>query len=675
MATAEPLVYLRGRLVPASQANISIYDFGIVLGATVTDLLRTFHRKTYRLEDHVRRFYESCKYARIAPPIPADETATITEEIVRHNAEIAGPDAELCVVYFITAGENLVYAGSAAAGGATMLPTLCIHSFPIPFQLFRRFFESGLHLVTPSTRHVPPECIDPKIKHRSRLHWWLAEQEAHLVDSGAMPLLLDLQGNLTETSGSNVLLVKNGVVYSPNPRNILLGISRKVVIELCSTLSIPFRERDLQIHDALTADEVFVATTPYCLAPVTKVNGVTIGDGAIGGPVYDRLLEAWSREVGVDIRGQGVHMKVLVVGGGSMGRRRLRDLTYLYPGGVLLLEPVSERCKQVSTAFGIPGFSSLETAMEQGPDALAISTPPALHEPYVRAALDHGKHVFAEVPFLLDYNALHTIAATFAKDDRKTILGVSHTIRYYPPYRLIHDLVHNGAVGRPLYLEYSLGNYLPDWHPYEDYRKFYASDQKMGGAGMDMLLHEISAIHWWLGPAAQIQARLAKVSSLEISGPDTHDILIRFANGAVGFFHHDIIERGTIGRHTRIVGEEGTIEWHQNQPTIRIFRGRENRNDELGFDQASDWLQAMEASREAGKLLAAQRAASGEIPAATAPSFTYESCYLREMRHFMYAVAGKAPYTGCTVDEELKTVAAFHAVLQSAEQGRELDVA
>jgi branched-subunit amino acid aminotransferase/4-amino-4-deoxychorismate lyase len=301
---SEPLVFIRGRLVPASQANVSIYDFGIVLGATITDLLRTFRQKTYRLEDHVKRFYDSCKYARIEPPISAEETASITEELVRHNSQVAGADAELAVVYFITPGENLVYAGSAAAGGTKLTPTYCIHSFPMPFQLFRRFFETGLHLVTPSTRHVPAQCVDPKIKNRSRLHWWLAEQEAHLVDPGAMPFLLDLQGNLTETSGSNVLLVKNGTVYSPTPRNILLGISRKVVMELCQKLSIPFVERDLQVHDALTADEAFVTTTPYCMAPVTKINGVTIGDGAVGGPIYNRLIQAWSKEVGVDIRAQ-----------------------------------------------------------------------------------------------------------------------------------------------------------------------------------------------------------------------------------------------------------------------------------------------------------------------------------------------------------------------------------
>ena len=305
-AQPQPTVYLGGRFIPASEAHLSVYDFGIVLGATVTDLLRTFRHKVFRLEDHLRRFYDSCKYARMLPPLSAQETAEITTEIVLRNSGLLPPYADLAIVYFITPGENTAYAGSAAAGQATE-PTFCIHSFPLPFRLFCRFFIDGLHLVTPSTRHVSPQCVDPKIKHRSRLHWWLAEQEAHLVDSSAMPLLLDLDGNLTETSGSNLLLVKNGTVLSPTPRNILLGISRKVVWELCVKLGIPFVERDLQVHDALTADEAFVTTTPYCMAPVTRFNGVAIGDGRAGGPVFERILAAWSAEVGVDIRAQVLH--------------------------------------------------------------------------------------------------------------------------------------------------------------------------------------------------------------------------------------------------------------------------------------------------------------------------------------------------------------------------------
>ena len=159
-------------------------------------------------------------------------------------------------------------------------------------------------MVTPSTRHVPPQCLDQKIKHRSRLHWWIAEKEARLADPNAIPLLLDLDGNLTECSGANILLVKNGVVYSPASRNILRGESRAVVAEICEELGIGFESVDLQVHDAINADEIFLVTTPYCMAPITRINGLVVGDGSLTGPVFERILAAWSKKVGVDIRGQ-----------------------------------------------------------------------------------------------------------------------------------------------------------------------------------------------------------------------------------------------------------------------------------------------------------------------------------------------------------------------------------
>lgn len=304
MDHAEPVAYLGGQLIPQSQAHIAIYDFGIVLGATVTDLVRTFHRQPYRLEDHVRRFYESCKYARITPPIPEAETIAVTRELIERNAALLPPAVELAVVFFITPGEQRIYAGAAAAASTgEMRPTFCIHSFPLPFRIWRHLFTDGAHLVTPPTRHVPPQCVDPKTKNRSRLHWWIADQETKLVDPRAISVLLDLEGNLTETSGANFLLVKNGAVLSPTPRNILLGVSRQTVIELCAKLGIPFLERDLQVHDAVNADEALLATTPYCLAPVTRFNGLPIGDGRPG-KIFHRLLEAWSAEVGLDIHAQ-----------------------------------------------------------------------------------------------------------------------------------------------------------------------------------------------------------------------------------------------------------------------------------------------------------------------------------------------------------------------------------
>ena len=299
MPSNEPIVFLGGRMIPASQAHIKIYDLAVVLGATITDLVRTFGHRPFRLDDHVARFYRSSKYARIQPLCTPQETSDAILELIEHNASLIGAEHDLAVVMFLSPGENMGYAGAAAPAGG-MTPTFCIHSFPLRFQDWREIVENGVHVVTPSIRHVPPQCLDPKIKNRSRLHFWIAQEESHLVDPEAIPLLLDVDGNITETSGSNFIMVSDGTVRSPSPRNILRGISLVTAMELCEQLDIDFSPGDFQVYDVMNADEAMLPTTPYCLGPVTRINGTQIGDGRPG-PVHARLMAAWSELVGMDI--------------------------------------------------------------------------------------------------------------------------------------------------------------------------------------------------------------------------------------------------------------------------------------------------------------------------------------------------------------------------------------
>lgn len=296
---SEPLVFLRGRLQPASEAHVAIYDAAVVLGATVTDLVRTFDHQPYRLGDHLDRFFRSCRYARLTPPIDREETESVCRDLVAHNADLLPPGGELALVLFLSPGELAVYAGGAAGGGEPA-PTFCIHTFPLPFPMWRHFFTEGAHVVTPSIRQVPVQCVDPKIKCRSRMHWWLADQESRQVDPRAVSLCLDLAGNVTETGGSNFLICHGETVISPSPSQILRGVSMTTVADLCPGLGLAFEERDFQVYDVINADEAFLATTPYCLAPVTRINNTPIGQGRPG-PVFRKLVDAWSESVGVDI--------------------------------------------------------------------------------------------------------------------------------------------------------------------------------------------------------------------------------------------------------------------------------------------------------------------------------------------------------------------------------------
>lgn len=295
----ESLVYLNGQMIPASLAGLAIFDMGVVLGATVTEMTRTFRQQPFRLEDHLDRLFRSLRYVRFKVDVTRDELASASRKLIEHNAALLPAGGELGLIHFVTAGEVAMYAASSGRAARTSA-TVCAHTFPLAWEMWAGKMRDGTHLVTPSIRHVPPQCFDPKMKYRSRMHYYLADQEAQLVDPNASALLLDLEGNVTETSGANFLMVEAGKIISPTLRNTLPGISRKTVIELAQELDIEFVERDFQVYNVVNADEAFLASTPFCVMPVTKINGLAIGDGKPG-PIFHKLIAAWSQKVGVDI--------------------------------------------------------------------------------------------------------------------------------------------------------------------------------------------------------------------------------------------------------------------------------------------------------------------------------------------------------------------------------------
>jgi branched-chain amino acid aminotransferase len=300
MSSTQPLAYLNGQFLPQVSAQLSLHDAGFVWGATVTDLCRTFRRRLFRLADHLRRFRESCRLARVPQPLSDEELTSIAERLVEHNAVLLGAEGELALVLFATPGPIGYYAGLAGGPGSGA-PTLGLHTFPLPFGRYARLFREGATLVVPLVRQVPAACIDRGIKQRSRLHWWLAEQEVHEADPSASALLLDEQGRVTETAAANLLIVRGGTVLSPRREGILHGISLRVVEELCAELAIPFAEADLTLEDCQRADEAMLSNTAFCLAGARRLQGVEL---PWPGTVLERLLRVWGEKVGLDIRAQ-----------------------------------------------------------------------------------------------------------------------------------------------------------------------------------------------------------------------------------------------------------------------------------------------------------------------------------------------------------------------------------
>ena len=292
----EELLYINGEYVSHAEAKISVFDSGLVRGDTMTESTRTFAHKPYRLEEHLQRLYRSLKVARYPLPMSPNEMLKVTGEVIERNLPVYASEDDFWIVHNITRGP----ADFSNDPTRKAEPTVIIFTARLDLSYWAGFYSEGCHAVTPFSRQAPSQAMDPKVKNRSRIGYTLCDLEAKLVDPAAQCVLMDTEGNLTENKGGNFFVVVGGRVETPTTRNALAGQSRQTVLELCHELRIASCERDLQPYDVYTADEAFFTSTPYCIMPATKFNGLPVGEGQVG-PVTKRLLQAWSERVGVDI--------------------------------------------------------------------------------------------------------------------------------------------------------------------------------------------------------------------------------------------------------------------------------------------------------------------------------------------------------------------------------------
>lgn len=288
---SEPLAYLNGRMLPASEATLSLDDLGFVQGVTIVDRLRTFRKELFRLDDHLRRFRQSCELAFVPQPRSHAELAATACELIEANV-VRLPDVrEWSLVIFATPG----------AGD----PTLGMQAMPMNFERYRRLFTQGANLI--SLAVAQPNGLSPKIKHRSRLAWWIAQRTVN----ASMNLYRNAEVLLTtncpvpcirETPIANILVELEGKLISPPRSEILNGVSLQVTEELCGSLGIPFAEREITLEEGLTqGGEWMLTNTSFCVAPVSRVADE---EKPLNGPIFRRLIESWNDLVGLDIQAQ-----------------------------------------------------------------------------------------------------------------------------------------------------------------------------------------------------------------------------------------------------------------------------------------------------------------------------------------------------------------------------------
>jgi branched-chain amino acid aminotransferase len=287
-------------MVPEDDAKISIFDSAIMLADTMTESTRTFRHAPFKLEQHIERLYQSLKLTRIDPGMSAAEMLRTTLDVLEANLSNYAAHEDCWIVHNISRGLAIAGADPTVQVGQA---TVMIFTQLMDLKPWARFFSEGCHGVTPVSRMVPSQSLDPRIKNRSRLAYTLAEMEAKQVDPAAQSVILDINGHVAENKGGNIFCISKGVLKTPSTVNCLAGVSRATALELAHKLGIFTEETVVQPYDLATADEMFFTSTPYCIMPATKFNNFAVGDGKVG-PITRRLLAAWSDLVGMDIVAQ-----------------------------------------------------------------------------------------------------------------------------------------------------------------------------------------------------------------------------------------------------------------------------------------------------------------------------------------------------------------------------------
>ena len=267
-----------------------------MFGDMVFEMTRSFNKKHFKLKEHIDRLFYGLKILRIKIDMSKDEMYKACLKTAEVNDHLFDKNDEHRLMIDVSRGLLGIYHGIKELNKG---PNVIIADFPLRWTVagMGKLFDTGINAVITSQRVIPASLMDPKIKNRSRLFYQMANIEASdFKGENNWALMLDPDGFIAEGSGNNFFIIKNNKVISPEGRNMLRGISRSYVMEeLCKKLKLSVEEKNIEPYDVYEADEAFVAATPFCVLPVTSLNGQKIGDGKVG-KIYSQILAKWCSE-------------------------------------------------------------------------------------------------------------------------------------------------------------------------------------------------------------------------------------------------------------------------------------------------------------------------------------------------------------------------------------------
>jgi len=313
-------------------------------------------------------------------------------------------------------------------------------------------------------------------------------------------------------------------------------------------------------------------------------------------------------------------VKVLIAGLGSIGRRHLRNLIALGRKDIVLYRTHRSTMPEEELP-AVVVETDLQRALDYQPDAVIVANPTAMHLDIAIPFAKSGSSILLEKPVSNNLERVEKLRLAVKQGGGRILVGFQ--FRYHP------GLIKDGAIGKPLSVHCEWGEYLPGWHPWEDYRKSYSAREDLGGGVVLTLCHPLDYLRWLMGEISELWAFTGKVSDLEIGVEDVAEIGLHFVNGAVGNLHLDYFRRP--GEHRfEIIGTGGMIEWRNATGAARLYRATRE-----------DWESFLPPQR-----------------------FERNNLFIAEMKHFLDVVEKKAEPI-CTLDDGVRALQLALAVHES----------
>jgi len=260
-------------------------------------------------------------------------------------------------------------------------------------------------------------------------------------------------------------------------------------------------------------------------------------------------------------------MKFLIAGLGSIGRRHFRNLISLGEKDIVLLRSHRATLPDDELA-GYPVETDIHEAIKKHkPNAVIVANPTALHLDIAIPAAEAGCAILLEKPISDSLDRLDTLQHAAQKSGSKILVGFQ--FRYHPTLNKARELIQANAIGKILTVHAHWGEYLPQWHPWEDYRASYAARADLGGGVIRTLTHPLDYLRHLIGEVESLWSFNGHISPLELDVEDVAEIGLRFKNGAVGGVHLNYVQRSP--RHTlEIIGTQGTLRWDNADSVLQL---------------------------------------------------------------------------------------------------------